>query len=309
MAILLFFVGFIMLIKYIGSTEKESVDTPVLISSYGDAVVKRTDQGMLVTTQKGKVEVALPKVYFQVGPNSEMLVGENCSELRKGYVEFSGEGKVKVPNGVLVFSGRGFLSPEGVFILKGQGEIGGVKLQKGGAYYQGNEIRLSHSPLKVSALESVLEIKSPLPSIVEISRDSLFSRPEISQLVSSRRRFPLDRGIYYVRACWNSPFFHCTDFEKVKIKNLRAELRKIDKTPPSLEVTITPKGRVVIISGKTEVGVNLFINGSPIRIESDGSFYSTLEYDSTGIKKVTVEAVDSAGNRTVKEKEVVIYGD
>lgn len=301
--------GFIILIKSESNGKREAVNTPILISSYGDAEVKRMDHGMLVTTQEGRVEVELSKAYFQIGPNSEMVVGEDNSELRKGYIEFSGEGEVKVPNGDFVFSGRGFLSMEGVFILKGQGDVGGVKLMKGEAYYQGNKVRLSHPPLEVSALESFLEIKSPLPSIVEISRDPLFPRPEISQLISSRRRFLLKRGIYYVRACWNSPFFHCTDFQRVKIKNLKAQLRKIDKTPPSLQVTITPKGRVVIISGKTEVGVNLFINGTPIRIESDGSFYSTLEYNSTGIKKITVEAVDSAGNRTIKEKEVVIYGD
>ncbi len=309
LAILLFSLGFFLLIRKESKTERIAVDTPVLVSSYGDAEVKRVDNNMLVKTQDGRVEVALTGAYYQIGPDSEALFGEGNSELRKGYLEFSGDGSVNIPEGKVTFSGKGFISINGILILKGKGELKGVTLKDGEAYYRGNRVELSHSSLEISALESSIEIKSPLPSIIEISKDPFFSRPEISQLVSFPRRFSLPRGVYYVRACWNSPFFHCTNFKRVEIENLKAQLSRIDKTPPALEVTITPKGRVVIISGKTEVGVNLFINGNPIRIESDGSFYSTLEYNSTGIKKVKVEAVDSAGNRTIKEKEVIIYGD
>lgn len=84
-----------------------------------------------------------------------------------------------------------------------------------------------------------------------------------------------------------------------------------DATPPKLEVT-TPTDRQTItdsrdvkVSGKTEVSAALTVNDSPITVNPDGMFTTTIHADK-GEGKATVIATDSAGNQTKIERTFVI---
>ena len=309
LALLVFFVGGLIILRYAGNKPSSSLYFPVIVSSRGAVEIKRGPQSVKVETAEGAVEIALEKVYFLVDRNSRLLLNSDEAELQEGYVEYKGEGSIKIIAGEYTFSGEGFITPEGALVLSGQGTFKEIVLKKGEAFFKGKKISIPLPTISFVVRGSNVEINGPFPILVQISRKPMFVSPIYSSEHRGRSKVSLKNGVYYIRGCRHTPFFHCGKAKKIEVNNLKPELRKIDNVPPILDVTITPKGKVVIISGKTEVGVTLYINGNPVRVENDGNFYSTLEFDTPGIKQIVVEAVDSAGNITTRKKEVVVYGD
>lgn len=80
-----------------------------------------------------------------------------------------------------------------------------------------------------------------------------------------------------------------------------------DTVPPDL-VLARPQvnGTIVIVSGKTEAGASVTVNGEPADPDSTGGFKKIISIHREGLNVVEVKAVDGAGNQTVRSENVVI---
>ena len=71
-----------------------------------------------------------------------------------------------------------------------------------------------------------------------------------------------------------------------------------DQTPPALYVQKLPKvvrHSAVILRGKTEPGTKVYIEGTPVKVDREGTFQHRLHVK-PGASLIIVEAIDSAGN-------------
>jgi hypothetical protein len=71
-----------------------------------------------------------------------------------------------------------------------------------------------------------------------------------------------------------------------------------DRTPPALYVQKLPKvvrHSAVILRGKTEPGTKVYIEGTPVKVDREGTFQHRLHVK-PGASLIIVEAIDSAGN-------------
>ena len=83
-----------------------------------------------------------------------------------------------------------------------------------------------------------------------------------------------------------------------------------DTTAPLLEVTdIYVNGPILIITGKTEPGVQLEVDGNRIPVNADGSFSRSITHRRTGRVAVVVTAIDASGNTSFERREVLIEAD
>lgn len=80
-----------------------------------------------------------------------------------------------------------------------------------------------------------------------------------------------------------------------------------DTVPPEL-VLSRPQvsGTLVILSGRTEPGAALTVNGEPADVEASGAFKKVISMHREGVNVLVVRAVDGAGNETVRRETVMI---
>jgi hypothetical protein len=80
-----------------------------------------------------------------------------------------------------------------------------------------------------------------------------------------------------------------------------------DTTPPEL-VLSRPQvnGTLVILTGRTEPGASLTVNGEPADVDSSGAFKKVISFHTEGVNVLSVRAVDGAGNETVRRETVMI---
>lgn len=80
-----------------------------------------------------------------------------------------------------------------------------------------------------------------------------------------------------------------------------------DTVPPEL-VLSRPQvsGTLVILSGRTEPGAAITVNGEPVDVEASGAFKKVISLHREGVNVLTVRAVDGAGNETVRRETVMI---
>lgn len=80
-----------------------------------------------------------------------------------------------------------------------------------------------------------------------------------------------------------------------------------DRTPPQLEIIeVRPYGAKVLVSGRTEPGARVEINGNNVAVQADGSFSLTIQPAREGLESVEIVATDTWGNETRKRQEVFI---
>jgi hypothetical protein len=80
-----------------------------------------------------------------------------------------------------------------------------------------------------------------------------------------------------------------------------------DIVAPELQVPkMTVNGNIVIITGRTEPGVRLEIDGERAPVAADGSFSLSVTPRSEGLVEIMVSAVDASGNRTETSQRVFI---
>lgn len=78
-----------------------------------------------------------------------------------------------------------------------------------------------------------------------------------------------------------------------------------DKTPPPLELdSVQTYGSLLVVSGRTEAGVKLAVNGESAALGADGRFTKTLQMTQEGFVFVEVVATDGRGNASRQERRV-----
>ncbi len=278
--------------------------SPEVVSRSGEVSAVQRKGVLYVKTSRGRALVSAAGASFVLREQSEASFSPSGINLKKGFAEYVGKGKVKNSVFSCNFQGRGVITEKAVVVLEGHA-CGAEK----GEEFLGNGVKkISLPSMKLKKNPDGVLVSVSYPSRIEVSSGPFFLKTTMSFDLASTRSIKPGNGVFYLRACVASGFI-CGLPRSVIFKNLRAQLKSIDKTPPQLDVSITPKGKVVIIRGSTEVGVKVFINGKRIPVETSGKFFHTLEFDTPGVKTVVVEAMDSAGNVSRKVKQVVVYGD
>jgi len=80
-----------------------------------------------------------------------------------------------------------------------------------------------------------------------------------------------------------------------------------DTVPPEL-VLSRPQvsGSIVILSGRSEPGSAVTVNGEAADVDASGAFKKVVSLDRQGINVISVRAVDGAGNETLRRETVMI---
>ncbi|MCP5108720.1 MAG: hypothetical protein GY950_35370 [bacterium] len=78
--------------------------------------------------------------------------------------------------------------------------------------------------------------------------------------------------------------------------------------PPELVIKrMDVNGSLVLIAGSTQQNVQLFINGTNVNINMDGTFLHHITFDSIGRNRVLFRAVSASGIETIVERYVNIF--
>ena len=65
-------------------------------------------------------------------------------------------------------------------------------------------------------------------------------------------------------------------------------------------------GTLVILSGRSEPGSAVSVNGEPADVDAAGTFKKVISFANEGVNVLTVRAVDGAGNETLRRETVMI---
>ena len=147
---------------------------------------------------------------------------------------------------------------------------------------------------------------------LQVSRSRLFADNLIEvdgRLSSSARLGISDEGAFYWRVASidargeRSSWSETRRFRALSTGGIYWE----DQKAPPLELEdIYVNGNIVIVTGRTEPGVNLHVAGQPVPVNADGSFSRPVSVSGVGLAGLVATAVDAAGNQTVEYREVFI---
>ena len=80
-----------------------------------------------------------------------------------------------------------------------------------------------------------------------------------------------------------------------------------DTTPPALAIEkIQTFGKLVLVTGQTERGASVRVNGEAVTVQVDGSFHKTIEVNQVGFAFLEVVASDAQQNPTEIKRRVFI---
>lgn len=147
---------------------------------------------------------------------------------------------------------------------------------------------------------------------LQVSRSRLFTDSIVDvngREKNSARLGILGEGSFYWRVASSdsqgrkSPWSETKNFRVLSMGSVYWE----DTSPPELVLSeVYVNGRILIVTGKTEPGVRLDIDGQEIAVEADGSFSRSITHSGLGLVPLVVTAMDAAGNRAVARREVLI---
>ena len=147
---------------------------------------------------------------------------------------------------------------------------------------------------------------------LQVSRSRLFADNLIEvdgRLSSSARLGISDEGAFYWRVASidargeRSSWSETRRFRVLSTGGIYWE----DQEAPALELEdIYVNGNIVIVTGRTEPGVNLHVAGQPVPVNAEGSFLRPVSVSGVGLAGLVATAVDAAGNQTVEYREVFI---
>jgi len=81
-------------------------------------------------------------------------------------------------------------------------------------------------------------------------------------------------------------------------------------TPPRLELSsLTVSGNMVVIKGEAQTDSQLYINGRPVSINMDGSFFETLKFRTIGTKTISFRLVAPTELETNITRQVTIFDE
>jgi hypothetical protein len=101
---------------------------------------------------------------------------------------------------------------------------------------------------------------------------------------------------------WSSP-------RRLRIASQRAGGGEADKTPPQIELEdARAYGSIVILTGRTEPGASVEVNGEDTLVNADGGFNKTVQLAAEGWSFIEIRARDAWGNETVRKQRVYVEG-
>ncbi len=84
-------------------------------------------------------------------------------------------------------------------------------------------------------------------------------------------------------------------------------VHEVDHKPPTLVIDeVRAYGSIFILSGHTDPGAEVTLNGEPVTVEADGSFTKTFQARQDGWSFVQIKAHDAWGNETVRRRRVYV---
>lgn len=97
-----------------------------------------------------------------------------------------------------------------------------------------------------------------------------------------------------------------SEIRKFRVASYRSLALEEDAEPPTIEAEVLLTGNIVLITGSTEPGSRLEINGQEAVVAADGSFTATRTLFGEGRVPIEFVAVDRAGNRTTDQRYVFL---
>jgi hypothetical protein len=74
-----------------------------------------------------------------------------------------------------------------------------------------------------------------------------------------------------------------------------------------LKGPLVPTGNLLIIKGKTDLGVKLTINGEYVTIDSNGNFMHIISFKTIGEHNIIITSRNLSGAETKLMRKVIIY--
>lgn len=147
---------------------------------------------------------------------------------------------------------------------------------------------------------------------LQISRSPLFAAniiEDVDREDTSARLGLRAEGVFYWQVAAvgpdgvPGPWSEARSFQVARLQRSAGD----DDTPPPLYVEdVQTYGRLLIVTGRTEAGAKLVINGAEAEVGPDGAFSQTIEIDDEGFVFVEAVATDAAGNATRDRRRVFI---
>lgn len=257
-----------------------------------------------LSTGQSRSRVTTPKAQAQVETDTEATVAYDRENERAAFDVVAGSGmEVTSENGQ-----SRFLSPLDRVVQEGDTLSATISLpdrprlvspaDDRDVDLKDEEVRLTWAP--VPGAESYA---------LQISRNPLFASKIIDddERRISHATLGLKReGVYYwqVAAKSDDAYGPWSEPRVFKVANLR-RADPNDATPPPLAIEdVQTFGSLLIVSGRTEAGVTVEVNGEAAEVLPDGSFSKALQVDQEGFSFVEVTATDARGNTASEERRV-----
>lgn len=259
-----------------------------------------------LSTDQNTSRVKTPKSEASVRSSSEAMVSYDRERNASRFATYSGGMEVVAENGQKQLLGPLQQVEQVGDLLSDPASLPGKPRlysppMEGTFDLDSGEIRLTWSPIRGAETYTL-----------QVSRSELFASNIIEDEMrdkSSARLGLRAEGVFYwqvaavgsdqIRGPWSEP----RSFRVARVQRSSED----DKTPPAISIEdVQTYGSLVIVSGHTEAGAKLVLNGQETTVESDGSFSITLEVDEEGFAFIEASAEDASGNRSVEQRRVFI---
>ncbi len=96
---------------------------------------------------------------------------------------------------------------------------------------------------------------------------------------------------------WSEP-------RRFRVSSSRGLMIERDETPPPLEVEVVMSAHIAVLSGQSEPGARVEMDGRPLPVNADGKFSTSENVPGTGFVVLTFRAIDASGNVTEAKRRV-----
>ena len=149
---------------------------------------------------------------------------------------------------------------------------------------------------------------------LQISRSKLFITDSLIQDLNDRVKTEVgislvEEGTFFWRVAALGKGAVTSDWSEMRrFKVAAGNLASAGKTRPPDLVLDRPKiiSNYVLVSGKTDPGSSVTVNGEPADVAAGGVFKKMVLVTEEGQQWIVVKAIDGAGNETVKRESVLI---
>lgn len=145
-----------------------------------------------------------------------------------------------------------------------------------------------------------------------ISNLPLFSNPIVNKMDLKTNYVELPglppQSYYWKVSCYNEEGVEGKFSETRKFRIVSSQFRdKSDTIPPKIEISdFLQTGPLVIVSGRTEPGANLWVDSERVDVYDDGTFYAVVKLRKEGASDIYIMAQDPSGNETKIKRRAYI---